>query len=159
MARNRDLTEIYARALLAPALHRHVVVVLVHRGADLGVGPVVVIVQVPGGILPPPASQRAGDNILRVRVKIMNGIDHNQNRLRFTYVFIFSQSHYLHPHPYVMCDMPFHVGRGDRTHVCSGILVSRRSKRCMASSSATQRPLPTHAARWRCPRPLRLNIS
>jgi hypothetical protein len=28
-----------------------------------------------------------------------NRIDHHQNRLGFTYVFIFSQPHYLHPHP------------------------------------------------------------
>jgi hypothetical protein len=30
-----------------------------------------------------------------------NGIHHNKNRLGFTYVFMFAQSHYLHPHPYL----------------------------------------------------------
>eukprot|EP01047_Picozoa_sp_COSAG01_P067274 COSAG01_NODE_9465_length_2437_cov_17.224027_3_plen_358_part_00 len=30
-----------------------------------------------------------------------HGIDHNNNWLRFPYVFIFSRSHSLHPHPYV----------------------------------------------------------
>jgi hypothetical protein len=29
-----------------------------------------------------------------------NGVDHNQNWLRFPYVFIFSRSHYLPAHPY-----------------------------------------------------------
>jgi hypothetical protein len=30
-----------------------------------------------------------------------HGIDHHKNWLRFPYVFIFSRSHDLHPHPYV----------------------------------------------------------
>jgi hypothetical protein len=30
-----------------------------------------------------------------------NGIDYDKHWLRFPYVFRFSRSHYLHPHPYL----------------------------------------------------------
>jgi hypothetical protein len=42
---------------------------------------------------------------LLVRGEIYNGIDHQKNCLRFTYVFIVSRPHYLPPHPYY-CSSP-----------------------------------------------------
>jgi hypothetical protein len=38
---------------------------------------------------------------LRVRGEIDGGIEHDETWLRFTYIFIFSRSHDLPPHPYV----------------------------------------------------------
>jgi hypothetical protein len=37
-----------------------------------------------------------------------NWTDHNKDRLRFPYDFIFSRSHYLHPHPYVCISCVIH---------------------------------------------------
>jgi hypothetical protein len=61
-----------------------------------------------------------------------NGIDHNKNRLRFPYIFIFFRSYYLHPHP---CCCSVHAMRpyGRLCVTDDGGLIHPRVLRCVSA--------------------------